>query len=226
MTPDPPAHDAARTEMFQRIRQALGRTGETNETPTPPTIDRALIRVNSEQPDLSSRFEQNAEAVGMICQRICQNELVDQTVTTLQHWNANTLTLSMKDNSTLASALCQAGFTLLDNPTLDAQFDADAGITDVDAGLAESGSLAITSSNHRTRGASLVVPHHLAVLRRSNLYADLVDYLADCSPDHPSHLPSSTTLITGPSKTTDIEGELITGVHGPKDVHILLVEDA
>jgi L-lactate dehydrogenase complex protein LldG len=39
-------------------------------------------------------------------------------------------------------------------------------------------------------------------------------------------LPTAVVLITGPSKTADIEGILITGVHGPKSVHILLIDDA
>jgi L-lactate dehydrogenase complex protein LldG len=53
---------------------------------------------------------------------------------------------------------------------------------------------------------------------------DLCDCLALISAG--SQLPANVNLITGPSKTADIEGILVTGVHGPREVHVILLQNA
>jgi len=95
------------------------------------------------------------------------------------------------------------------------------GVTGALAGIAESGTLAVVSGPGRPRLASLLPPVHVAVLRADRLYASLPDLLAA----HP-HLPdegSNFVLITGPSRTADIEMTLTRGVHGPGEVHVVLV---
>jgi L-lactate dehydrogenase complex protein LldG len=64
---------------------------------------------------------------------------------------------------------------------------------------------------------SLVPPNHLVLLADSRIVEDLLDLSIS-----PEDLPSCMTLVTGPSKTADIEGVLITGVHGPGRVQIVL----
>ena len=111
-------------------------------------------------------------------------------------------------------------------PTFEPLYRVDAGVTDVQAAIAETGTLVCWSGPGRGRGLSLVPPVHIAVVRRSDIVPDLIDYLARHAQHGPEALPSSIVFITGPSKTADIEGVLITGVHGPREVHILLVDDA
>jgi L-lactate dehydrogenase complex protein LldG len=53
----------------------------------------------------------------------------------------------------------------------------------------------------------------------------MIDYWARLKGIPHTDLPSNMVFITGPSKTADIEGELVTGVHGPEAVHILLIEE-
>jgi L-lactate dehydrogenase complex protein LldG len=112
-----------------------------------------------------------------------------------------------------------------DTPGFEALYNTDVGITDVQAAIAETGSLVCTAGPGSARGLSLVPPIHIAIVRRSQVVPDLIDYW---TPSLNAQLPpsSSVALITGPSKTADIEGVLITGVHGPREVHILLIEDA
>ncbi len=124
--------------------------------------------------------------------------------------------------------------------TLDAQYDADAGITDCDAALAESGTIVLRTDASRSRGTFVVPPVHIAILKASQILPDMLDLWSRFTfPDHPlpgadhphasprrAAMPTSIVLVSGPSKTADIEGILITGVHGPREVHVMLVDDA
>ena len=107
----------------------------------------------------------------------------------------------------------------------DQQFVVDVGITDVEAALAETGSIIISSGPHRSRGSYLAPPVHIALVHTSQILADLIDYFDGSNDplDRPNR--SATVLISGPSKTADIEGILITGVHGPGEVHVVLIDD-
>jgi len=102
-----------------------------------------------------------------------------------------------------------------------AMFTAHAGITGVTAAVAETGSLVCSSGPDLWRGMSLIPPVHIAVVRVDQIVPDLVDLLGGLSS---CRLPASLSVITGPSKTADIEGILITGVHGPGAVWICVVE--
>ena len=87
--------------------------------------------------------------------------------------------------------------------------------------IAESGSVVCQTGPATRRVASLIPPMHVAVVGRSQIVPDLCDFFDGLQPP----LPSNINLITGPSKTADIEGTLVTGVHGPGDVHVLVVAD-
>lgn len=103
-------------------------------------------------------------------------------------------------------------------------FTADAGVTDVSFAVAETGSIACVSAANSPRGLSLVPPTHIALVPAKAIVADLCDAFAKFAPGREA-LPANLNLITGPSKTGDIEGILITGVHGPKTLAIIVIED-
>ncbi|HLW79667.1 MAG TPA: lactate utilization protein [Terriglobia bacterium] len=108
-------------------------------------------------------------------------------------------------------------------------FSAGAGITGADFALAESGSLVLTSSTEGSQLASLAPPVHIALYRRRHLVAYLEQVLAalplGLGPGD-AGAGRAVVFITGPSRTADIEQVLIRGVHGPRQVHAILVEDA
>ena len=108
-------------------------------------------------------------------------------------------------------------------------FSAGVGITGVDFVLAESGSLVLTSLTEGSQLASLAPPVHVALYRRDQVLATLEEVLERLpvarEPDAPAP-GRSVVFITGPSRTADIEQILIRGVHGPREVHAILVEDA
>jgi L-lactate dehydrogenase complex protein LldG len=99
---------------------------------------------------------------------------------------------------------------------------AEVGITGAAYGLAETGSLVMLASDEESRLISLLPPVHVAVLRVSSLLANLDDLLARLS--DPGALTSAMVLITGPSRTADIEQILVRGVHGPGEVHVILAD--
>lgn len=99
---------------------------------------------------------------------------------------------------------------------------ASVGVTGADAALAETGSIVVVSGDGRGRLASLLPPVHVAIVRRASLRWSLPDLLAT-QPDL-AVAGSNLVCITGPSRTADIEHTLSRGVHGPRDVHAILVD--
>jgi L-lactate dehydrogenase complex protein LldG len=97
------------------------------------------------------------------------------------------------------------------------------GLTGADAGLAETGSLVLATGRGRPRMASLLVPVHVAVLRVDRL-VDSVSTLMATRGDLVA-AGSNLVCITGPSRTADIEHTLSRGVHGPGEVHVILLDD-
>lgn len=108
-------------------------------------------------------------------------------------------------------------------------FAADAGITGADFALAETGSLVLTSLTEGCQLASLAPPVHIALYRRSQIRASLDEVLQNLPVSRDPGRPSSArsvVFVSGPSRTADIEQVLVRGVHGPREVHAILVEDS
>ncbi len=98
---------------------------------------------------------------------------------------------------------------------------ATIGVTGADAALAETGSVVLVSGPGRGRLASLLPPVHIALVERSRFLRSLPDLLVE-RPDL-AVAGSNLVCITGPSRTADIEHTLSRGVHGPKEVHVIVV---
>ncbi|MBI1983122.1 MAG: lactate utilization protein, partial [Acidobacteria bacterium] len=108
-------------------------------------------------------------------------------------------------------------------------FAAEVGITGVDFVLAESGTLVLTSATEGAQLASLAPPVHVALYRREQALGSLEEVLERLPvPREPEISPPGRAIvfITGPSRTADIEQILIRGVHGPREVHAILVEES
>lgn len=105
-------------------------------------------------------------------------------------------------------------------PTKDL-FSFDVGITKAQAGIAETGTLLLDSSVERNRLVSLVPPVHIAILDAANIYSTLGETLAALQSGG-KELSPALTFITGPSRTADIELTLAIGVHGPKELYVII----
>ncbi|MCL6521514.1 MAG: lactate utilization protein [Firmicutes bacterium] len=104
--------------------------------------------------------------------------------------------------------------------------EAPLGVTGAAWAAAETGTLALYSGEATGRLVSLLPEAHLALLRRSRLVATLADgfRLLAGEAGRRGDLPSAVNLVSGPSRSADIEGELTTGVHGPARVAVVLGE--
>jgi L-lactate utilization protein LutC len=98
---------------------------------------------------------------------------------------------------------------------------AAVGITSADYALADTGSLVMIASPEEARLVSLLPPVHVAVIPRAKILTGL-DELLSIVP-RPGDVASSMVIITGPSRTADIEQILVRGVHGPGEIHAVVV---
>jgi L-lactate dehydrogenase complex protein LldG len=218
-------------QMLSTIRKALGRSGPLTTPPAPPAIDDALIRVTPAGGDLVTAWDKNASAVGMFIRRCNSAGLVGKLREVLTEIKAKDAAVSvdrLPRAAEIRDAIKAAGVKMIDwqhERSMHKQYEIDAGITDVAAAIVETGSFVCWSSDKQGRAQSLVPPVHIAIVRKSDIVADLADYFSRITGMKGVDLPSAQAIITGPSKTADIEGVLITGVHGPGKVFVLLVED-
>jgi L-lactate dehydrogenase complex protein LldG len=102
---------------------------------------------------------------------------------------------------------------------------ADIGITACDALIAQTGSVLLTARSAGGRALSILPPHHLVIAKESQLIADLPAAFELLQSTYGDNFPSMMTLITGPSRTGDIERILVLGAHGPKALTIILVRN-
>ncbi|WP_322802252.1 LutC/YkgG family protein [Thermoflexus sp.] len=107
---------------------------------------------------------------------------------------------------------------------------AEAGITDVLAAFADTGTLWVAGGAGGMRCASLLPPLHIALVRRVQVFSCLAAWLREARSSGAlmEWIEESSALIaiTGPSRTSDIEKTLTLGVHGPKEVIAFLIEEA
>lgn len=99
-------------------------------------------------------------------------------------------------------------------------FQIDAGITSVRGGVADTGAVVLWPTPQEPRLLSLVPPVHVAVLDADAIYASLAEMMA--AEQWAEGMPTNALLISGPSKTADIEFTLVFGVHGPKELILLI----
>ena len=106
----------------------------------------------------------------------------------------------------------------------DTMANADVGITGVDYAIAETGTCVIVPTTGASRLVSLLPPVHVALVERGQVVASLDELFTMRRHDFLNgDLGSYMNLITGPSRTADIEYKLVTGVHGPGEVHMVLI---
>jgi L-lactate dehydrogenase complex protein LldG len=213
------------SDLIHLIARSLGREKPLDHLPdAAPTIFSKVARLVGPDADLTARFIATATAAKMHVEPTSVEELPSRLVERMRQAGLRTAILTRSDLSepireALRAVGVQAEFW--SDTTLDAAYDVDVGITEVYRAVAETGSIVVRESIEHGRAVSLVPPFHFAIVRKSQIVPDLIDLMADVQRDGSA---SGTVIITGPSKTADIEMNLVTGVHGPGEVVIFLID--
>ena len=230
----------ARTRILERIRSSLQTNrsmleAQAAQFPPPhphgPFVATDLDLIEQFRTELSGLHAHVhvCDGVGMALEVVC--DLLDQAgVREVLTWAPEHLPLP-----DLLPTLAAAGITSVDGQVLGAAREAQyaaldpiaACISGVDAAIAESGTMLLVSGAGRGRLASLLPPLHLALLPADNIVRTLPDALDLLRGQFGASLfqdRSNLTMITGPSRTADIELSLTLGVHGPRDVHAIVIQ--
>jgi L-lactate utilization protein LutB len=173
-----------------------------NGSPTTPLID---------------RFQNELETLGGIFIRCQETELSTRILALLREKNVDTLAAWENDHLPhgLLAALRTQGTHVQHQPDPTIK----VGITGSLAGIAETGTLVLTSGSGKPQTASLLTECHIALLRE----ADLKENLAQALSLRKVQEAAAVSLISGPSKTADIEMTLTVGVHGPGEVIVFCI---
>lgn len=99
----------------------------------------------------------------------------------------------------------------------------DAGVTECECLVAQTGSVCVTALSSGGRTLSVLPPHHIVIARREQLVPDLTAAFEFLAQKYAPNYPSFISFISGPSRTGDIERILVLGAHGPRKLTVLLV---
>ena len=220
---------STREQLLQRIREAAAEGNRAGGRPALP--ERGAVGYQGAGDNRVARFRREFVAAGGQTHLVANRDAaVSAVVELVRRCSARRVLLGggeVLDALQLAERLREAGAEVLQASdaqlTREAVFQADVGVSGVDYLIAETGSMVLTSRPEQPRSLSLLPPIHVAVAERRQILPDLFDLFA-AGGVKPEAAPACVTIITGPSKTGDIELRLVTGVHGPGEVHVVLID--
>ena len=204
-------------DVISVVRRALGRTEPLASAPMPPPIDEPITRLVHSEIGLPDLFARMARQNHMNVELVAINDLAARIVELCRSGGLRRIALSaggIIERLKLRDVL--HGAQVWTDITRDDLYDFDASVTDVVAAVAETGSLVVCESPRHGRALSLVPAVHIAIVEAKQIVGDLLDLFENGASDN-------AVIITGPSKTADIEMTLVTGVHGPKTVHVFIL---
>ncbi len=221
----------SRSEFLAAVREATRHAIPPRSHDTEPVPDEPGRM--PEPGDLTGKFVERAEIAGASVHRVGSSQEIAPTIASILREaglsSALFATAPLLDDASVATQLSNE-FTVSqwtpnapEGETRDAAFAMECGVTGVDYAVAETGSLVICAAPEQGRSVSLLGRLHVAVVDSSQIIPDLYDLAPRLESDFPDGMPSNVNVITGPSKTADIELNLVIGVHGPGQVHIILV---
>lgn len=136
--------------------------------------------------------------------------------------------LNDADFAALENACREKGFLCLRDGLRGYLAGIDVGLSEAVLGVAASGTCMLDTDNEDVRLAGMIAEINVVLLRKSEIYPDLpsvAERLRERMNAHKDGAGTFTTFVTGPSRTADIERVAAVGVHGPLELHIILLED-
>lgn len=237
-------------EFLNRVRQALGRTRAAPDPPYPlleesiadleAQVSSVHRRLAENRPAMLDRLLRMAELGGWnVCRALDYEEAIGYVGSLASSLGVKRVVRSAHEvfgQFPLDAALMDLGLAVTpvvrgesrpEESLRQEMADAGMGITGADYAVAETGSVVLLPRRGLSRLVSLLPPVHLALVRPQEVVDTLDDLFLLLRLTHRQQggeLGSYLNFITGPSRTADIEQTLVVGVHGPKEVHLVLLE--
>ena len=217
----------ARDKILGKLRETRRPFGDV-----PPIRDRRHMTppADASLEAQVERFIDEAEAVGCYVYQLDENAAFEQIMEligddrSVMSWDKSQLPIDGLHGMLASLGVSVAGQSESRVAT-DAPGDARVGISGVNAALAATGSLVLESGAGRPRGTSLLPDVHIALMRAEQVTPDMETWQQiQKQAGYPAFTKSSsTTVITGPSKTADIAHQLVKGAHGPRELHVMIL---
>jgi L-lactate dehydrogenase complex protein LldG len=170
---------------------------------------------------LIGNFRQNFESVGGNFSVVAgESEAAEILQSIISKNFARKIAFSDSEAVKKIVGFLQTDAEFIENASADVLFESDLGITGAQWAIAETGTLVLESESERHRLTSLVPPIHVCILEAKNIRQTLGEVLGILQKD----LSRTITFITGASRTSDIELTLAIGVHGPGELHVILID--
>jgi L-lactate utilization protein LutC len=219
-------------KIIASVKNALGTGVRSNShdaaTPAVP------VAQSAQRAELASTFARELEEVGgEFLGILTPAEVISRIVSLAGEIGAKTVALGQgvaSDMDAIGEALERADFRIVRTlPVADTEraamrarvADAELGIADADFAIASTGTLAVVSNANRPSSLTLLPPASLVIVQIDRVMTSLAAVLAEMGPAGVA--ANRLTLITGPSRTADIEKRIVLGVHGPKSLHVIVV---
>jgi L-lactate utilization protein LutC len=209
-----------------RGRLAAGAPADIAHPLPPPLTSVPVVRSSLLDPsDVLASFVANATTARAVVHRVDSDDvpadLLERIVAGL---NARRAVVTVEEDAQrLVEPLTAVGVSVAPL-SIEAAAEADLGVTSAVAAIATTGTLVVSTAAAGGRTASLLPPAHLCVLPASRVVASSEEVLRPLSASTAAAMPSNLVLITGPSRSGDIEQIIALGVHGPIRVEIVLLE--
>ena len=230
-----PINSLEQGQVLADVRRALGRTVTVRPAqlelfvePTVPEDRFALL----------ARFTREFTAVGGRVYRVYSTTEVSGIIAEICH-SASGVKVALSGAASLADLhlaeelkardlspfITTEGGTSGHDELVSQLANCDAGVTAVDYAIAETGTIVLSSDEPNALLVSLLPTIHIALLRPSQISASLGEVISKLNVERvgPGKSCRSASFITGPSRTSDVELTLSIGVHGPKELHVIIV---
>lgn len=219
------ANKLARDEILGSVSRNLAASLAKDEVhrrhhgQTAVSEEKLISSVTKEQ--LIDNFRQSLEAVGgHFIFVTSEDEAADHAATVFSKIGGSRVAIS--DSPIVKRLTAKLGAEeIVENASAEFLFNCDLGITGAQWVIAETGTLVLESESESHRLTSLVPPVHLCILAAANIRQTLSEILEITS----KKLSRTITFITGASRTSDIELTLAIGVHGPAELHVIVIGD-
>ncbi|MDX8338359.1 lactate utilization protein [Draconibacterium sp. IB214405] len=199
----------AREEILNRLKKAI------HPEPEKPDFDAPVY--HSIEKALDKAFKENLEAVnGSVYLCNSHEELIDKLKALLESIPENATFCAEQELKELLSA------NAIQYQDYERAKEMEAGVTSCEFLVAHTGSVMVSSALEGGRQLSVFPPQHIVIAKREQLVDFLETAYNKIQEKYSEQLPSQITLVTGPSRTADIEKTLVMGAHGPRELHVFI----